>query len=43
MYINVQEVYRIPNKLDQEKKSSLNNQNTKFTEQRKNIISGEEK
>ena len=33
MSINVQEAYRTPNRLDQERKSAHNNQNTKCTEQ----------
>jgi hypothetical protein len=37
MPINIQETYRTPNRLDQKRNSSHNNQKTKCTKQRKNI------
>jgi hypothetical protein len=45
MPMNIQEAYRTPNRLNQRKKFLLshNNQNTKYTKQRKNINSSREK
>ena len=42
---NIQEVYRIPNRLDQKKKNSSHNiiNKTLYTEQRKNIKSSKGK
>jgi hypothetical protein len=45
MPMNIQEAYRTPNRLKKKKKYFLshNNQNTKFTKQRKNIQSSKRK